>query len=454
MKRICLVYPNGMELPGYFRYATNISTDTIETLPPMGLLYVIGNSKRQIDFIDNRIKKYGFEQLCQILMQYDVVGFGGTIFEIKEARRLSAHLIKNGKTTFYGGPNATVNWRFYLGRFSIIWRGEAELMFDKALDNIDNLEQIGFTRIAGSYVNLDTFRVKELDSLRFPDRTKIRLDDYRRQEFHYLGGIQPIDIIVTSRGCPFDCYFCSSRVIWDRKYTYRSARNVMEEIGFMKETHGTKGLYFREDNFTTNRKRLLEFCERVKDFNLVWLCESRVDTLDEQVVKLMADSGCKAIWFGIEAADDAVLKRIGKGITVEQIRRAINLCNEHGITTGGAFMMGFPFDDKKSIVKNYQSSKKLALGTRSYNRVWAVPYSQMYDEIINEGLDDYSFENIVLPATRHISADELNKLYYRLISRKSMIRRFGLKMLGQKNVRYIKSKFPSLYKLASKLLQS
>src|SRR3990172_45806 len=320
MKRICLVYPNGMELPGYFRYATNISTDTIETLPPMGLLYVIGNSKRQIDFIDNRIKKYGFEQLCQILMQYDVVGFGGTIFEIKEARRLSAHLIKNGKPTFYGGPNATVNWRFYLGRFSIIWRGEAELMFDKALDNIDNLEQIGFTRIAGSYVNLDTFRVKELDSLRFPDRTKIRLDDYRRQEFHYLGGIQPIDIIVTireypfyfyffrsldslrfpdrtkirlddyrrqefhylggiqpidiivtSRGCPFDCYFCSSRVIWDRKYTYRSARNVMEEIGFMKETHGTKGLYFREDNFTTNRKRLLEFCERVKDFSLVWL---------------------------------------------------------------------------------------------------------------------------------------------------------------------------------------
>jgi len=118
-----------MELPGYFRYATNISTDTIETLPPMGLLYIIGNSKHEIDFIDNRIKKYGFEELCEILMRYDIVGFGGTIFEIKEARRLSAHLLRNGKTTFYGGPNATVNWRLYLGYFSIIWRGEAELMF-------------------------------------------------------------------------------------------------------------------------------------------------------------------------------------------------------------------------------------------------------------------------------------------------------------------------------------
>jgi len=420
----------------------------------MGLLYVIGNSKYEIDFIDNRVRKYGFEELAEKLMEYDIIGFGGTIFEIKEARRLSAHLIKNGKTTIYGGPNATVNWRLYLGYFSIIWRGEAELMFDKFIDGVDNLGELGFTALGGSYVNLETFRIKELDSLSWPDRTKIKLDDYRRQEFHFLGNIQPIDIVVTSRGCPFDCYFCSSKVIWDKKYTYRSAEKVMEEIRFMSETHGTKGLYFREDNFTTNRRRLVEFCESMKGSGLVWLCESRVDTLDEEVVKLMAESGCKAIWFGIEAADDAVLKRIGKGITVEQIKRAVNLCNDNGITTGGAFMLGFPFDDKESVVRNYRTSKQLNLSLRAYNRIWAIPVSKMYEEIIDEGLDDYTFENIVLPATRHMSADELNKLYYRLVSRMSLVRRFGLKMLGQKNVRYIKSKFPKAYKMVSKLLQS
>ena len=443
-----------MKLPPYFRYATNITTDILETLPPMGLLYIIGNSKYQIDFIDNRIKKYGLEELSEILMQYDIVGFGGTIFEIKEARRLSTHLIKNGKTTIYGGPNATVNWRFYLGYFSIIWRGEAELMFDKVIDSIDNLEQLGFRSLAGSCVNLETFRIKELDSLSLPDRTKINLDDYRRQEFHYLGNIQPIDIVVTSRGCPFDCYFCSSRIIWNRRYTYRSADNVVKEIRFMMDTYGTKGLYFREDNFTTNKKRLLDFCEKIKDYKLAWLCESRVDTLDEKAIKLMASSGCKAIWFGIEAANDAVLEKIGKGITVTQIKRTVNLCNEYGITTGGAFMLGFPFDDKKSIMENYKSSKKLNLKIRSYNRVWAVPFSKMYDEIINEGLDHYTFDNIVLPATKHLSADQLNKLYYRLISRKSLVRRFGLKMLGQKNTRYIKSKFPYLYKIVSKIMES
>ena len=127
--KICLVYPNELELPSYFSYATNISTDINETLPPMGLLYIIGNSKYQIDLIDNRIHKYSFEKLAEILMGYDLIGFGGTIFEIKEARRASQYLMKRGKITIYGGSNATVNRNLYLGHFSIILRGEASFYF-------------------------------------------------------------------------------------------------------------------------------------------------------------------------------------------------------------------------------------------------------------------------------------------------------------------------------------
>ena len=454
MKKVCLVYPNGTKLPDYFRYATNIATDKLETLPPLGLLYIIGNSKYEIDFIDNRIEKHSFEKLSEILMQYNIVGFSGTIFEIKQARRLSAHLISHGKTILYGGPNATVNWRLYLGYFTVIFRGEAELMFDKVIENIDNLEQLGFTKLAGSYVNLETFRIKDLNSLNFPDRSKINLDDYRRQEFHYLGDVQPIDVVVTSRGCPFDCYFCSSKVIWNQRYTYRSADNVIKEIQFMMDKYGTKGLYFREDNFTTNRKRLLEFCEKIKDYKLVWMCESRVDTLNEETIESMAEAGCKGIWFGIESTDNEVLNKIGKNTTLEQTKNIIDLCNQYQIASGGGFMLGFPFDDKKSIIKNYKSSKKLNLKFRFYNRVWAVPFSDMYNEIINEGLDDYSFENIVLPATKHMSADELNKLYYRLVSRKSTYRRLGMRMLGKERFRYVRTRFPRVYTTVSKLLQS
>lgn len=357
--------------------------------------------------------------------------------------------MKQGIKTIYGGPNTTVNWKLYLGCFNVIFRGEAELMFDSLVENIDNPEHIGFTKLAGSYVNLQPFRIKDLDSLNFPDRSKINLNDYRRHEFEYLGDIQPIDVVVTSRGCPFDCYFCSSKIIWNQKYTYRSVDNVIKEIEFMIDKHGTKGLYFREDNFTINKKHLLEFCEKIKDYKLTWLCESRVDTINEETIKAMAQVGCRGIWFGIESTDSEVLKKIRKNTTLDTIKNTINLCNQYQITTGGGFMLGFPFEDKKSIIKNYKSSKKLNLKIRFYNRVWAIPLSDMYSQVIDERLDDYSFENIILPATRYMSADELNDLYYRLVSRKGIYRKKISRLLGTAVISYIKRKFPSLYRIVS-----
>jgi radical SAM superfamily enzyme YgiQ (UPF0313 family) len=453
MKKICLVYPDEMKLPDYFRYATNISTDISETLPPMGLLYIIGNSKYEIDLIDNRIKNYSFEELSKVLMQYDTVGFGGTIFEIKQARQLSKYLLTKGKTTFYGGPNATVNWNLYLGCFSVIFRGEAELVFDSVVDNIDDLEHLGFTRIGGSYVNSQPFRIENLDNLNLPDRSKINLDDYRRQEPAYLSDVQPVDVVVTSRGCPFDCYFCSSKVIWNQRYTYRAVDNVIKEIQFMIDEYGTKGIYFREDNFTTNTKHLLEFCEKIKDFKLAWLCESRVDTLNEEIVKSMAQAGCKGIWFGLESTDNEVLKKIRKNTTLAQMKNAIDFCKQYGITTGGGFMLGFPFDDRESIIRNHSSSKKLNLNICFYNRVWAIPVSDMHSQIINEGLDYYCFENIILPATRYLSADELNKLYYKLVSKKTIYGKKIARIFGKRTILYIQKKFTSIYRIVLKILR-
>lgn len=450
MKRIFLVYPNVMRLPSYFAPAVNISTDIHHTLPPLGMLYIISNSRYDIDFIDNRIRKNDFQTISNILMQYDIIGFGGTIFEIKEARKLSQYLLQEGKTTIYGGPNATVNWNLYLGYFSVIVRGEAELMFDKIIDNINNLENLGFTMIKGTFVNLQTFRIRDLDKLSFPDRSKIDLDEYERTESAFLGSISPVDTVVSTRGCPFNCYFCSSRIIWGQKYTFRSVDNVIKEIEHMIKNYGTKGIYFREDNFTINKKRVIEFCNKVERLSIVWMCESRVDTLDEETIKSMADSGCKGIWFGIESTNNTVLKRIRKKFTLAQVEKAIGLCNKYGITTGGGFMIGFPFEDEESIVNNYLSSKKLDLQVRFYNRVWAIPHSEMYEEILNEGLDYYAFENILLPGTRYLGADDLNKLYYDLISKRVIFAKKIAMILGKNTIEFIRNKLPFFYRLVIK----
>jgi len=453
MVKICLVYPNGMKLPSYFKVATNISTDINETLPPLGLLYIISNSKYNIDFIDNRIEKYSFKELINRLMEYDIIGFGGTIFEIKEVRKTSQYLMQNGKITIYGGPNATVNWNLYLGYFNIIIRGEVEPIFDSLIENINNPLKLGMSNIKGSWINQEVFKVNNLDKLKFPDRTKIDLNKYRRTESAYLGDIYPVDTIVSSRGCPFNCYFCSSKIIWGQRYIYRSVDNVLNEIIFMKKEYGSKAIYFREDNFTTNKNRLFDFCKKVKKLNIIWMCESRVDTLDEEIIKQMFDSGCRGIWFGIESTDDEVLKKIRKNITLNQIKKTINLCNKYGITTGGGFMLGFPFDDKESIIKNYQSSKKLNLKVVFYNRIWAIPSSEMYDEIINNGLDYYSYENIILPSTKYLTADEVNDIYYKLVSKKELFIKQIIKILGKERTIFFKKRFPFLFHYLKRLLK-
>jgi radical SAM superfamily enzyme YgiQ (UPF0313 family) len=435
-----------MKLPKYFDYATNISTDTEDTLPPLGMLYLISNSKYHIDFIDNRVQKLNTEILYHNLMRYDIVGIGGTIFGVKEARQISIKLMQEGIITIYGGPNATANWNLYINLFNIIVRGEGEEIFDILIENMNNyknLEKYGFSRSGQTYINNNVYRIGNLDELTFPDRKAINIHNYRRKEPAYLDR-SPVDTVVSSRGCPYDCYFCSSKYIWQRKYSYRSIDNILQEIEYLKINYGTRSIYFREDNFTVKRERVLEFCHKVSKFNMPWLCESRIDTLDEPLIKDMANSGCKGIWFGIESTDDRVLKKIGKGITLEQIKTTVNLCEKYGIRTGGGFMLGFPFDSKDSMIKNYEDSQKLNLSVTFYNRVWAIPVSEMYHDILNQNLDYYSFENIILPSTIYLSADEVNRLYFKLVSKRQIIDKTLSKILGSKISQSMKEKFPRM----------
>ena len=410
--KILLIYPNNTKLPWYFKY---IIDDTIkDTLPPLGMLYVIANSRSDIDFIDNRIKKYDLEQLFEICLNYDIIGFGGTIFEVNEAQILSKKLMEAGKITLYGGANATVNWKLYLNDFSSIVIGEAENLFNFYFKN--KSDKI--------FKTIRCERNENLDKLIYPARHKIDLNDYRRNE-RYLEE-KPVDTVVSSRGCPYDCSFCSSKHIWDRKYTYRSVNNVLEEIKYLQNIYKTKAIYFREDNFTINIKRLVEFCDKM---TIPWMCESRAD-LTEETIKRMKEGGCKAIWFGIEATDNETLKRIKKNITIEKAKKTIELCNKHGVKTGGGFIFGFPTDSKRDIIKRFKDSNKLGLWNTFYNRFYAIPYSDLYQEVKDNNLDQLEFQNIILPRTYFINAYTVNWLYFNLAKRNYLIKQW---LFGQKN---------------------
>lgn len=376
--KVCLVYTRGDRLPKQFNGI--VETRPKKSLLPLGMLSIVANSHAEIDFVDNRVRNLSDFELFTKLLKYEKVGIGGSLFEAEQAVRVSRMLRRNGVFTIYGGANATVNYKDYLDDFDQIVIGEA--------DNYDFSSKEKIVRLP---------RKKKLDDLYYPVRDVVDLSNYNRKE-KWLDF--PTDTVMSSRGCPYTCSFCASNVIWQQKYTMRSAKSVLDEVAYLQQTCGTNSIYFREDNFTVSKKRLRKIC---KGMDIGWKCESRVDAIDDETAKMMADGGCKSIMFGIEHTDNHILKTVSKGIDYDMTVRALDACDKYGIKTIGSFIVGLPEESLFDIVKNAFKIKKLKLDHVSINRAYAFAKSEMYNEILKNNLDVYNYNGIILPKTKYTS---------------------------------------------------
>jgi radical SAM superfamily enzyme YgiQ (UPF0313 family) len=178
------------------------------------------------------------------------------------------------------------------------------------------------------------------------------------------------------------------------------------------DNFGTKSIYFREDLFTMPREWVFRFCELVKPLGIEWMCESRVDTVDREMLSAMKDAGCTGMWFGIESCSNTTLKLINKHITIEQAKETIKHCNEIGIICGGTFIFGFPHETREDILFNFEEAQRLGLNRIGFNRLIGFPRSELYELFIKEGLNRYEYEGIIIPDTRYMHADEVTELGY------------------------------------------
>jgi len=406
-----------MEFPGFFDKVGGIISRRRAFLVPIGILYVISNSSKKIDFIDNRITRYSDEELHNKLNDFDVVGFGGEVTGIKQAKILAKLLRESGVITIYGGPNATINCNQYVNDFDIIVRGEGEITLEEVLSSLENEEPldnilgISYKRDGKIVHNPVRPYIQDLDILKYPAREILDLGRYSRLKSTYLH-MSPMDTVLSSRGCPFNCTFCSSKLIWKRTYCKRLAETVVKEIKYLMDNFGTKSIYFREDLFTVPREWILKFCELVKPLGIEWICESRVDTVDKEMLMAMKDAGCTGMWFGIESCSNTTLKLINKQITIEQAKETIKHCNEVGIICGGTFIFGFPHETSKDILFNFEEAQNLGLNRIGFNRLIGFPRSELYELFIREGLNRYEHEGIIIPDTRYMHADEVTELGY------------------------------------------
>ncbi|HOD35758.1 MAG TPA: glycosyltransferase [Syntrophales bacterium] len=357
---------------------------TTEKRPPLGVGYLISVLRRaghKVFFIDNYLQPNNFLD-TNILQEnsIDFVGLYANTICLRDTLRI-LHKLQflrysgkwNGKI-IVGGPHTSVAVETIPDFVDFIVQGEGE---DAIIDIVEDRVRERIVRYP---------RIVNLDKLPLP-----AWDYFVKLPYHW--GVQwfpekPVFTMNTSRGCPFGCSFCSVSSVWGRKYSFFSAERVVTEIEFLMRKYDAKGFYFREDNFTANRKRLLRFCNLLleRGINIPWACETRVDSLDREVVELMHRAGARAFYFGVESGSQRILNFLNKGITVDQISNAFRYCREFGIKTAANIMIGVPTETAQDIHETQKLLEDIRPSVIWHNVFVGIPHSPLYRYVIDNRL--------------------------------------------------------------------
>jgi len=274
--------------------------------------------------------------------------------------RLAKTLYPDSKVVL-GGPHVSYTWEDLLAEPSVdvVVRGEGELPFPRVVERILNHTRgvLDFSDIPGASWRDGAGKavstgwspgVECLDNIRVPDVYDGLLNrgDYAIESLH----------VMSSRGCPFTCSFCSTATFTGRRVRYRSAKSVLTELEYYYHRYGLGTFVFDDDIFTVNRKRTLELCGAIESLpfmsELRWGCNTRLDCIDNDIIDALYRAGCRHILFGVESGDIDVQTRFAKGKRgLDGFQHKIERLLELGIVPDLNFIIGLPGEDKESIAK-------------------------------------------------------------------------------------------------------
>jgi radical SAM superfamily enzyme YgiQ (UPF0313 family) len=260
--------------------------------------------------------------------------------------------------------------------------------------------------------------IADLDKVPFPARDLIPQDLFMPNA-HNARHRNCITML-TSRGCPFNCTFCAARLVSGKRYRTHSAEYVLEEMQMLKRDYGARQLLITDDTFTINRKRLVEICEGMikRRLNLKWFCFSQVNTVNREVLALMKKAGCYNIGFGVESADEEILKRMGKNIKPSAAVKTVNTANRLGMKTQAFYIFGTPGETREQMEKTVEFAKKVNSTLAFFNMLVPYPGTGDFEHFFSrtplEEIDWSNFvaigEKCVLSKNTAVSPGEIEQL--------------------------------------------
>jgi len=383
--KVCLVFPR-------LKY---ISGD-----PPMGVGYLAAYLKKTLNLdvsvIDATFTR-SFGIILNKLREYkpDILGIYVDAVMTKDAISIADWARNNKLYTILGGPQATVLPEAFIAHADVIVRGEGELILAEVIrsygtNDLSHIPGIWWKKNGEIIKNAPNQNFIRLDEMPFPERELLPMDKYL-DYWNYLDVIDPDKCgttMIVSRGCPFSCSYCQPTIkeMFGNKIRFRSPRNVAEEIKTLKEQYNIEGIFFHDDTFTIDYSWLQEFCRILENdkLSILWGCNSRIDTVNENMLRMMYQVGLRKIHFGIESGSQRILDNIyNKKIKIEQVKNVISLTRKIGIHTMGFFMLGAPSETEKDINKTISFAKNLRLEEASFFLTTPLVGTYLYNSILN-----------------------------------------------------------------------
>jgi radical SAM superfamily enzyme YgiQ (UPF0313 family) len=402
-------------------------TDRGSVVPPYSLIQIASQLNHDVWVIDANGKNMGMNEVADALRKIEpdvvVIRFTPTTFDndmkvAEVAKKLSSTTVGMCWTLI---PFAHEILKTSPLDYYVV--GDYEVCVSNLIDAIE----VGENKMQGvAYLGDGEFIVDwsspafDYDSLPLPAYDMIApLSNYYINTPHG----SPFTIMYTSKGCPYSCIYCTVR---RTKWKGRSAESILSELRILKKIYNVRTVSFFDEIFTFDRNRVVELCERIlkEDIKLRWYCNTRVDKVDFELLRLMRRAGCRGISFGVESGSNEILKRAKKGATVEEAEEAVKNAKKAGIKTYLSFMFGLPGESWESVNETIEFVKRVKPNGAQFNIAVPYPGTELYEECVKRGYVGKImnwrelYQHKAILRTEQMSKEELEKA--RLMAYRSM----------------------------------
>ena len=386
--------------------------------PPMGLILlaaVLESKGYPVNLIDANFLGLKPADILPLLNETNILGLTAMTPTVSSAIEIARAVksVKPDLPVIMGGPHATLlpaETMAVAPEVDIIVRGEGEETFINLLSALEDkkpLEKVlGITYRKDGVVidNSPSPELSDLDSLPFLAYHLLPLKSYKPHPPH--GRASPFAVLITSRGCPYNCGYCS-KPVFGKRFRGQSPARITDEIVWLQEQYGVREIAFYDDSFTLDMDRAYQICEEIirRKLNIIWSCETRVNLVTEKLLKKMKQSGCYSISYGLESGSQEILDVIEKGTTIEQAVEAVRYTHEAGIDAIGYFMVGSPGETPDTIRETIRFAKKLKVDFAQFSITTPFPGTKLYDLYLEGGGNpEIPWEDYVYAASSEGSA--------------------------------------------------